>query len=61
MHHTFELYVRHPGGHRQFVALTCPPGEVMGRARQVLRELDGVELEVHQAGEHLFTLAAEGP
>ena len=57
MHHTFELYVRLPGGQRRFTALTCRPYEMVAKARRVLSEAGGTEVEVHQAGAHLFTLA----
>ena len=58
MHHTFELYVRLPGGQRRFTPLTCRPHEMIAKARRVLSETGGTEVEVHRAGAHLFTLAA---
>ena len=56
MHRTFEVYLHHHGGHRRFVPLTCPRSDVLPRAQEMLDASDAVEAEVHELGEHLFTL-----
>jgi hypothetical protein len=57
MHRTYEFHVRGPDGEGQWRVVTCPAEQVMERARQLLEEPEAAEVEVREAGRHLFTMA----
>jgi len=59
MHRTYELYLHHRHGDREFVALTCRHTDVLSRAGEVLRASEAVRVEICEAGQHFFTLERE--
>lgn len=60
MRQTFECYVRTGEGSDRFQAVTCVREEIIERARALLAELDGEEVEVCQFGSSLFRLGKAG-
>lgn len=59
VYETYELYLCDREGGRRFVAATTPSvDELMSRIREILKDERLEAVEVRQAGEHRFTVAA---
>ncbi len=56
MRQTFELYLEYSPEDRRFVPLTCRPGDLLGRADEILRESKALAVEVRMAGRRLFSV-----
>ena len=59
MRRTYEVYLHHPRGQREFVVLTCHHAEVITRAGEILRASEAVRAEICEAGQPLYTIDRE--